>query len=120
MDIYTSQLSNWRRVLAFGVEIVDITARTGLHVFAPEIQHVMAYKNGVMTQAEYTEYYINRMRQSFRQNQVAWQSLKTKSNVCFVCYCSPNGFCHRHIFVDLLSKYLTKEGVPHVLKGELV
>ena len=125
MDIYTSSLSNWRRIKAFGIDIVDITAKSGFHWFAPEYEYVMQYKNGLMTQEQYTELYIAKMRQSFRQYHANWVLLKHKKDVAFVCYCryEENGhrvFCHRHIFVDLLSKYLTKEGVPHVLKGELL
>jgi hypothetical protein len=125
MDVFTSSLSNWRRVQAFGVEIVDITAKSGLHWFAPEYQYVMQYKAGTMSQDEYTELYIAKMRQSYRQYKANWILLKNKPDVAYVCFCKYeiNGqrvFCHRHIFVDLLSKYLTKEGVPHVLKGELV
>jgi hypothetical protein len=120
MEIYTSQLSNWRRIKAFGIDIVDITAKSGLHWFAPEYQHVMEYKNGLLTETEYTDLYIAKMRQSFIQYKANWILLKNKPDVAYVCYCSPPPtFCHRHIFVDLLSKYLTKEGVPHVLKGEL-
>jgi hypothetical protein len=119
MEIYTSSLSNWRRIKAFGVEIVDITAKSGLHWFAPEYANVMLHKQGMLSDAEYTELYIEKMRQSFRQYHANWMMLKHKKKVSYVCYCAPNTFCHRHIFVDLLSKYLTKEGVPHILKGEL-
>jgi hypothetical protein len=124
MEIWTSQLSNWRRIKAFGIDIVDITAKSGLHWFAPEYQHVMEYKNGLLTETEYTDLYIAKMRQSFIQYKANWILLKNKKDVAYVCYCKyeENGhrvFCHRHIFVDLLSRYLTKEGVPHVLKGEL-
>jgi hypothetical protein len=125
MEIWTSSLSNWRRVKAFGIEIVDITAKSGLHWFAPEFQYVMEYKAGTMSEAEYTERYLTKMRQSYKQYHANWVMLKHKPNVAYVCFCryEENGkrvFCHRHIFVDLLSKYLTKEGVPHELKGELI
>lgn len=124
MNIYTGQLSSWRRYQAFGLDIVDITAKSGFHWFAPEYEYVMQYKNGMMSQEQYTELYLAKMRQSFRQFHANWVALKNKSNVVYTCYCGyeANGqrvFCHRHIFVDLLSKYLTKEGVSHELKGEL-
>lgn len=124
MEIWTSAISNWRRILAFGVEMVDITAKSGLECFAPEYQYVMEYKNGTMGEEEYTERYYRKMRQSFREHPVAWQTLLTKDKVAYVCYCAyeTNGtrvFCHRHLFVNMLAKYLDREGVPYELKGEL-
>lgn len=119
MEIWTAQISSWRRIRAFGIEIVDITAKSGFHWFAPEYENVMLYKNGQMSQEQYTELYLQKMRWSFRQYHANWALLKHKPDVAFVCFCRPDTFCHRHIFVGLLAKYFDKEGVPYTLKGEL-
>lgn len=121
MEIYTCQLSNWRIVLAKGIELVDITAKSGIQCFAPDYTLVMDYKEGRIEEEEYTRLYIEKMRKCFVENRQAWDNLKTKQKVAYACYCRSGAYCHRHIFThDLLSKFLVKEGIEHHLLGEVL
>lgn len=119
MQIWTIQLSAWRLAKQADVEIVNITAKSGEKCFAPQFQFVMEYKQGVISEVTYTERYLTRMRESFRHNPREWEKLKGKGKVAYACYCQPNKFCHRHLFVSMLTKYFDAENVTYELMGEL-
>lgn len=119
MKIWTIQLSRWRLAKQAGIEIVNITAKSGEQCFAPCFQAVMEYKQGVVSEATYTSMYVERMRESFRRDLQKWEALKGKRNVAYACYCRENEFCHRHIFVGLLTRYLDKEQIAYELLGEV-
>lgn len=119
MQIWTLQLSAWRLAQQARIEIVNITAKSGEKCFAPQFQFVMEYKQGLMSEREYTDRYLARMRESFRYNPSKWEELKGKGKVAYACYCQRDKFCHRHLFVSLLTKYLDAQGVAYELMGEL-
>ena len=119
MKIWTIQLSKWRLAKKAGIEIMNITAKSGEQCFAPDFHAVLEYKQGIVTESAYTERYIERMRESFRRDLQKWEALKEKRNVAYACYCRENEFCHRHIFVGLLTRYLDKEQIAYKLQGEV-
>jgi hypothetical protein len=120
MEIWTMQLSKWRLAKNQGIEIVNITAKSGFRHFAPAFSKVMEYKQGLLTSTEYTQLYLEKMRKSFRFNPNEWEALLTKDKVAYACYCPDGVFCHRHIFVDILTLYLDKKEVDYTRMGELI
>lgn len=119
MQIWTMQLSRWRLAKKFDIEVANITAKSGVPTFAPRFQDVMEYKGGQINETEYSALYLGRMQMSFVRNRVAWEDLKHKGNVAYACYCRQDVFCHRHLFVGLLTKWFDRDGVDYELMGEL-
>lgn len=119
MDLWTIQLGKWRKAQAQGIEVVNVTLASGIRAFAPTPEALRAYRLGVMSSEEYRTLYVAQMRLSFVQQRSEWELLKTKQRAALACYCAAGAFCHRHIFSELLSAYLTREGIPVVHHGEI-
>lgn len=120
VQIWTIQLAQHRVATAKGIPILDITAKSGIKMFSPEFNHVMDYKNGNLSETAYTDLYVDKMHWSLAHYPNVWKSLLSFDKVAVACYCSPGAFCHRHIFKDLMTKYLNQQGVQTELMGELV
>lgn len=114
-------MSLYRLAKTLGYTFLDVTAKTGNQAFSPDFREVMLYKRGETSEADYTRIYIHRMRNSYSRGKEEWEKLKqyVDHDVVVACYCAPGAFCHRHIFVDLLEKYLKREGIELVRMGEL-
>jgi len=86
---------------------IDITAKSTDFIgklFAPTIQLVYNYKNGVITQSEYTEQYMEILKKSFNTYTSIWTKfLDMDAQAVFVCYCKSGDFCHRLILAKVLS-----------------
>ncbi len=110
-----------RHAISLGYTFLDITAKTGLQSFSPDFREVMLYKRGETSEADYTRIYVERMRGSYSRGKAEWEKLKAYvgQDLVIACYCPAGAFCHRHIFVDLLEKYLKREGIEVVRMGEL-
>lgn len=119
MQLHTVQLAKWRQVAAKQIPLVDTTAKSGLTMFAPHWEHVAAYKNGTMTEADYTALYLEKMRQSYRENKDAWLKFIREPELAIACYCSAGKFCHRLLLKDILQKLCEQQGVPFQYVGEL-
>jgi len=119
IKVWTIQMGSWRLAVERKIIMLDVTAKSGNSAFAPDYSAVMDYKNGKMTEEQYTTLYLTRMRQSFKQAFLEWEKLKEYTEVAIACYCKPNTFCHRYIFVDLMKKYLEREGFVVQLCGEI-
>jgi len=104
LKIYTSQYKY------NGINRFDITVKTGVKTFAPTWEIVMGYKSNSITKEQYTEKYIIKMRQSYKNNRDLWEWLLKQKEVVLVCFCKSGDFCHRvllaNILVKLGAKYL--------------
>lgn len=98
LKIYTSQFRY------NGKNRLDITIKTGNKVFAPTWDLVTNYKNGNISEEEYTKKYYQLMRKSYKENREVWEKLLTDKEVVLVCYCPENNFCHRYLLKDILVK----------------
>jgi uncharacterized protein YeaO (DUF488 family) len=121
MIVHTIQKSRELDAHLAGVPVLDITVKSGELIFAPSREALNAYKYGSprMTEAEYTKLYIQKMRESFKQNKKRWLQVARMDRVCFVCYCSEHTFCHRYILVELFEKVCGKRGIEFEYAGEL-
>jgi hypothetical protein len=118
-NIWTIQLAQWRKAKKLKVTLFNITAQSGIRHFSPEYNLVREYKSGLISDKDYTELYIQKMRKSLLTNPEIWESLLDETNICLTCYCPPNTFCHRHILKILIEKYLISKGHNVVQKGEI-
>lgn len=111
------QLGQWR-TLRPGVQLLDITVRSGIKAFAPHGHDLAAYKRGGMSDEEYTERYLDKMAQSRRANREQWDHLSVLCYKAIACYCKAGDFCHRHIFKELAKTHLESMGWGVALMGE--
>lgn len=119
VTLYTVQVAQWRLCKEIGIPYLDITFKSGIPAFAPEPQWVFAIKRGEISEEHYTELYTAKMRLSFRNHFDRWEELKRYDAVAIACYCPAGCFCHRHLFVEMVRKYLELNGIEVVLGGEI-
>lgn len=119
MKCYTVHLSKWRKVRKDGYFLLDSTTKTGDKVFAPGWDIVLGHKDKSITDEEYTAVYVERMRQSYRENQEHWHELFRYPKVVIGCYCTPGNFCHRYLLVKFFEGVAKKQGFDFQYEGEL-
>lgn len=121
MDLYTIALSQWRKAKERNIELIDITVKSGILVFAPEPSVLWAYKRGEVTDDQYTELYIKRMGEQFRASPEVFQSfLEKEGPVAVACYCAAGKFCHRHLFMGYIRALGDDNGYTVRYCGEIV
>lgn len=64
----------------------------------------MGYKNGTISEDQYTRTYKEIMRNSFKNNHDKWMDILNKDELCLTCYCRSGEFCHRYILRDIFEK----------------
>lgn len=116
---HTVHNAQWRRVKADGFLLLDITVKTGEKVFAPTWDNLMAYKRSELSEGEYTERYVQKMRASLTTHPALWRGLFDGTPRAVGCFCAKGTFCHRYIFVGLLESYAKHHHLPMHYAGEL-
>ncbi len=96
LEVYTSRVS-YR-----GRDRFDITVKSGVEAFAPTWGMVRGFKNGSISEEDYTEKYLEMMRKSKEERPEIWRELLEKDRVVLVCYCKAGEFCHRLLLADIL------------------
>lgn len=119
MDVNTIQLGSWRKAKELNIQLIDITVKTGIPAFAPSWEIVLGHKSGRVSDDEYTKQYREMMLKSYMLNTIAWKELIKLEHVAIACYCSPDRFCHRHLFVKYLEGVCKTHNVPFRYLGEL-
>ena len=117
--IWTIQLAQWRLAKERNIPLIDITAKTGLQAFAPDMRAVMAFKRNEMNKNTYNDLYLQKMAESQIKSARYWESLIKRHEFAVACYCPAFAFCHRYIFLTLIEKYLLDRGNTVILEGEL-
>lgn len=119
LEVWTIQMAKWRLARSRGVHLVDITAKSGVGAFAPDFDLVMAHKRGELSDSDYSDAYRAKMGWTQLNVPQAWESLLAKQEIAAACYCPPFQFCHRLLFVEILTDYLKDHGCAVIPKGEL-
>lgn len=78
---------------------IDVTVRANLAV-SPTWEYVMGHKKGVISDQEYTDWYMERL-DSRRAEVFAWAS-QLQEETTFLCFCPPDAFCHTYLLMDWL------------------
>ena len=102
VKVYTSQFRY------SGPNRLDVTAKQKTP-FSPTWSMVNRFKNGTINQEEYSKLYTDLMNKSYTKNYNNWYDVLNLNNVTFVCYCTPNSFCHRF----LLAQYFEILGAKY-------
>lgn len=101
VEIYTAHYSYQ------GPDRVDISTRR-THpqgaAFAPDWETMVGpYREGEITETEYTNRYRAHLIQSRRLYPDSWEWLLNQEMVTLVCFCAPLKFCHRRILASILN-----------------
>ena len=111
-------------------QVLDITVKSASGVgrlMAPEWKPVLAFKEGRIDWATYTEKYHRLLQQRYAQYASAFHELigdVARNNQCLVltCYCNVDpgcDHCHRFLMADYLKKIARAEGFEVTNLGEL-
>lgn len=119
IEVWTIQMARWQVAVARDVPLINIAAKGGIKAFAPDFAAVMAHKRGELSDEEYTEMYLARMKFSIQHYPKRWDSLATRPKAAYACYCRPGAFCHRLLHVQIAKAYLEDKGHIVHLRGEL-
>jgi hypothetical protein len=121
MDIYTIAIPQWRKAKANSVELFDITVKSGFEPFAPEASVLWAYKRGEVSDDQYTELYLTRLRALFRASpEVFEEFLSRPGPIAVACYCTAGKFCHRHIFLAFIREIAEDNNYDISYLGEIL
>jgi len=121
MELYTIALSQWRKAKERQIPLIDITVKSGLLVFAPEPSVLWAYKRNEVSDDQYTELYLERLRTQLRGQYEPFQEfLEQEGPVAVACYCRAGKFCHRHIFASFMQDLAEDNGYTLFLRGEIL
>lgn len=120
LDIYTCRVQDHRRLDKAGIDWLDTTVKTGSSVFKPTWDMVLRWKEGAITDEEYTEQYRHLMEASWQLNQSLWLETLNTDRLVLGCFCPADTFCHRRLLAQMLARVATThtDRVP-VLCGEL-
>ena len=91
-----------------GVKGVDATVKSAVG-FAPTWKMVMGYKNGTLTEAQYTEQYMKILDAVSVE---AWRWLYAQAaeggEVTLLCYCRDEWFCHTRLIIQYATEKYPK------------
>jgi hypothetical protein len=118
--LYTIQLAQWRLAKEKEIHLLNIAVKGGILPFAPDWSMVRAYKNREIKKKAYAERYERLMAESQKKHPKYWDALLRRPVVAYACYCSPNVFCHRHLFKVIAENYIKSRGFQVIQCGELV
>lgn len=119
IELYTIQMAKWRIAKQHGIEFIDVTAKSGNQVFAPDRELVYKYKTGLITENYYTEQYHERMFLSQIHKTDEWIKLINLNKIAIACYCPADHFCHRHILKYLIKSFLAAFNCEVICCGEI-
>lgn len=121
MELYTIAIPQWRKAKERGIELVDITVKSGLEHFAPYKDILYAYKRGEVSDDQYTEVYLNKLKTHLRSSPEDFQSFLEKPGpLAVACYCRAGKFCHRHLFVGFIQEVADDNGYTVRYAGEIL
>lgn len=121
MKWYTIAIPQWRKAKVLGVELFDITVKSGDQRFAPDADVLWAYKRGEVTDEQYTEIYREKMRKQLLSTPEAFEELlEGTTDKAVACYCTAGKFCHRHIYIEVLSEIAEDNGIEFTFCGEIL
>lgn len=119
MQLYTVSINKQDYAEIRGIELYDVTVKSGDKRFAPNWDFLMSYKRGEINEEEYTEKFYTLMRDSFSEHKGFWLDLLSKESLAIACYCKAGKFCHRHLLVSIFEKVCKQYNIPFNYKGEL-
>lgn len=97
-------IPDWRLV-AISRGIPDNFGGAIMRELNPSQELLYNYKNGNISDEEYSEIYFNETLKSLNPEDI-YNKLKGK---VILCYCGKDSFCHRHLVIEWLEQNLGSE-----------
>ncbi|MNP89187.1 hypothetical protein D3C85_15910 [compost metagenome] len=121
LTLYTIAIPQWRKAKELGIELFDITVKSGFEPFAPYKDVLYAYKRGEVDDDQYTEIYLKKLREHFRASPEDFEDfLKREGKFAVACYCKAGKFCHRHIFITFVLELAEDNGYDVEVVSEIL
>ena len=97
LRVHTAQIGKY-----YGADALDITIKSAPpegRPFAPDRwDMVLGARRGRLSADAYRAYYLELMRESYRQHREVWTTVLARDEVTLLCYCAAaTPFCHRYI-----------------------
>ena len=119
MELYTIQMGQWRKAKELGVEVYDITLKSGDTNLAPDYELLKVYKAKRITDQQYTKRFFGLIDARLKENPDLFKPILDKPKVALMCFCNPDGFCHRFLLADYLEKHYKAKYVGEIRKDGL-
>jgi hypothetical protein len=96
---------NIRTAKKLGLDYDDITAGSGggKTPFQPAWDFLKAYQEGHINDEEYTLYFMDLMRERFKEDRGAFNDYFDGGLRLIACYCKAGDFCHRLLVAELIA-----------------
>lgn len=120
MKVYTIQMAQWRLAKEKGIPLVDITVKSGMQALAPTWRMVTLLKAGAISEQEFAELYLEKLRDDDWANREEWTKLMSNDTMALACYCRAGEFCHRYLLADYLKDLRQKQTLPFTYGGEIL
>lgn len=118
VEVYTIQMARWRVLKNTGIEIIDITLKSGDRRFAPDSQLFNDYRYNGLSDQDYKDRFTNLMRQRYRQDPYLFDELLGRDKIALACFCGGDKPCHRYLVEDMMSKVAKSRNINYEYKGE--
>ncbi|MBH14215.1 MAG: hypothetical protein CMF37_14985 [Leeuwenhoekiella sp.] len=99
--------------------LINSSVKSGYRWLAPTWALLMAYKQGEITEEQYTEKFKTLMRLRYRRYRNLFEAMSKQEQVAFGCYCKDGDFCHRHLLIEMFEKICNNYDIPFKYIGEL-
>lgn len=119
LEVYTTQIGQWRKVRDMGLTLFDTTIKSGHKNVRPTWEIVLGSKGGTITPQQYTDKYLAILDKSLKCNHDWWIDLLHQQKLVLGCYCKPNMFCHRHLLKAVIKTQCELQGIVFIDKGEI-
>ena len=89
-----------RAQIGRGVQGIDTTVKSAQGIWralAPRWEMVLGHKKGVVSDAEYTEQYVQILN-AVPAN--VWDTLAALPEARLLCFCRDSWFCHSHLIIE--------------------
>lgn len=124
LNLYTIQMGQYRKLNGTDIELIDVTLKTkdplAYKLFAPPSwELVQGVKNNTISEEEYTNAYVNKLKATSSLFLNEWFHYFDKGNIALSCFCGKNSFCHRHILLNFMSQLAHEYNYDVNIMGEV-
>lgn len=121
LTITTGRIQDQKKWQELGWHIIDVTVKsaTSARSLAPTWDMVLQYKNGTLSEQQYTKKYQEILKKSLEQQRAKWLStIKNYNHLVFLCYCPTGQFCHRLLVAKAFYQLAQRHDYVVILEPE--
>lgn len=119
VEFFTIQMHRFRLLSGTNILFKDVTWKSGDRIFAPTAEILFPYKNGNISEKEYTRAFNRITHQRFVNDPLPWIRLLQEGRVALACYCRAGKFCHRCLLIDIFRSICNRYQIRFYYGGEI-